>query len=325
MKRTSRFFGLLALLGCQVLLLPDATAQQYPAKPVRAIMPLTPGGLADVVLRALSPELSKSLGQPVVVENRPGAGMLIGSDACAKAPPDGYTICLLSVEALSIAPYVFKTVPFNNAKDFEAITNFFFLTVGLMVNPSLGVNTVQEFIALAKSKPRSMNYGSTAYNVEIFMAEFNKINGTDLTYIPYKGGGDAVNALLGNQVQALFFGVGNLMGHLKSGKLKVLAIDGTVRSPLFPNVPTLAEAGYRGQNLRAWFGFLAPAGTPKPIINRLYTDIGRVASVPAFKEQNITSLGLESVLDTPEHFTQFLKEDREKGERLIRQAGIKVE
>jgi tripartite-type tricarboxylate transporter receptor subunit TctC len=325
MKRTSWLLGLLALLGIQNLFLPSAAAQQFPTKPVRAIFPMTPGGLGDVVLRAVAVELGKTLGQAVVVENRAGAGTLIGGEACAKAAPDGHTICLLSVETLSIAPYVFKTVPFNNARDFEPISNLFFLTAGLTVNPSLGVNTFQEFVALVKSKPGQMNYGSTAFNVQMFMDEFNKINGTDLGFVPYKGGGDAVNALLGNQVQALYFGIGNLMGQVKGGKLKVLAVDGTKRSPLLPNVPTIAESGYRGLQLRAWFGFLGPAGIPKPIVNRLYTDISRVAGTPAFAEQHLTPLGLEPVLDTPEHFAQYLKEDREKGEKLIRQAGIKVE
>lgn len=323
MKRILRILSVAAMLGLQAS--PQALAQAYPTKPIRAILPLSPGGLGDVVLRAVSAELSKSLGQPVVVENRAGASTLIGADACAKAAPDGYTICLLAVETLSIAPFVFKNVPFDPARDFEPITNLFFLTVGLMVNPSLGVNTLQEFIALAKTKGGAMNYGSTAYNVQLFMNEFNKTNGTDIRYVPYKGGGEAVNALLGNHVQALFFGVGNLVGHLKSGRLKVLAIDSTARSPLFPDVPTLAESGYRGIQLRAWFGFLAPAGTPKFAVNKLHSEIARIASVPAFREQYFTSLGLEPILDTPEQFARYLKEDQAKGQKLVKEAGLSVE
>jgi tripartite-type tricarboxylate transporter receptor subunit TctC len=323
MNLSLRILSVVALLGLQPS--PQALAQPYPTKPVRAILPLTPGGLGDVVLRAVSAELSKSLGQPVVVENRAGASTLIGADACAKAAPDGHTICLLAVETLSIAPFVFKNVPFDPARDFEPITNLFFLTAGLMVNPSLGVNTLQEFIAIAKSRGGAMNYGSTAYNVQLFMNEFNKTNGTDIRYVPYKGGGDAVNALLGNHVQALFFGVGNLVGHLKSGKLKVVAIDGTARSPLFPDVPTLAESGYRGIQLRAWFGFLAPAGTPKSAVSKLHAEIARIASVPTFREQYFTSLGLEPILDTPEQFARYLKEDQAKGQRLVREAGLTAE
>jgi hypothetical protein len=182
---------------------------------------------------------------------------------------------MLAVDTLSITPFVMKKPLIDTARDFEPITNVFFLTVGFTVNPSLGVNTLQEFIAMAKAKPGTMNYGSTANNVAMFMNEFNRVNGTDLRYIPYKGGGDAVNALLGNQVQALVFGIGNLVGHLKSGKLKTLAVDGTQRSPLLPEVPTLAESGYRGVALRAWFGILGPAGIPKPIVARLRQGDGR--------------------------------------------------
>ncbi len=302
-----------------------ALAQSWPAKPIRAILPLTPGGLGDVVLRAVGAELSKSVGQPVLVENRAGASTLIGSEACAKAPPDGYTICLLAVESTSIAPFVFRNFPIDAIRDFEPITNLFFLTAGLMVNPSLGVNTLQEFIALARQRGDAMTYGSTAYNTQIFINEFNRVNGTAIRYVPYKGGGDAVNALLGNQVDALFFGVGNLVGHLKSGRLKVIAIDGTNRSPLFPDVPTLGEQGYKGIQLRAWFGFLAPAGTPKPIVNRLHDEIVRIASVPAFKEQYFTRLGLEPILNTPEQFAAYLKEDVAKGQRLVREAGLKAD
>ena len=321
MKWLSCSAAALVLCGLQFVL-SVAVAQPFPSKPIRAILPFTPGGLSDVVLRGLGAEMSKNMGQPVIVDNRGGAATMIGAEACAKSAPDGYTICMLAVDTLSITPYVLKKPPINNAKDFEPITNVFFLTVGFTVNPSLGANTLQEFIALAKAKPGAMNYGSTANNVAIFMNEFNRVNGTDIRYIPYKGGGDAVNALLGNQVQALVFGIGNLTGHLKAGRLKTLAVDGTKRSPLLPDVPTLVESGYRGVSLRAWFGILGPAGIPKPIVTRLNSEIVRVGGQPSFRDKHLTPLGLEPVLDTPEQFAQFLGEDRTKGERLVRQAGL---
>jgi tripartite-type tricarboxylate transporter receptor subunit TctC len=300
-------------------------AQTWPTKPLRAILPYTPGGLSDVVLRALAVDMSRNLGQSVVVENRGGASTMIGAEMCAKAPADGHAFCLVSVDTTSITPFAMKKAPIDPRRDFEAVTNLFFLTTGFTVNPSLGVNTLQEFIALAKSRPGTMSYGSTANNVQLFMDEFNRVNGTDLQYIAYKGGGEAVNALLGNQLQALYFGVGNLVGHLKSGKLKVLAVDGASRSPLFPQVPTLAESGYRGLALRGWFGFLAPAGVPRPVVNRLQQEIARVAGEPAFVEKHLTSLGLEPVLNSPEAFAQFLREDIAKGEKLVRQAGLSVD
>ena len=180
MNKVLGILSFAAMLGMQAS--PPALAQPYPTKPVRAILPLTPGGLGDVVLRAVSAELAKSLGQPVLVENRAGASTLIGAEACARAAPDGYTICLLAVETLSIAPFVFKNVQFDPGRDFEPITNLFFLTAGLMVNPSLGVKTLHEFIALARKRGDAMNYGSTAYNVQLFMNEFNKVNGTAIRY-----------------------------------------------------------------------------------------------------------------------------------------------
>lgn len=296
--------------------------QQWPAKPLRAILPYTPGGLADVVLRALSVDMGRNIGQPMVVENRGGASTMIGAEACAKAAPDGYTICLVAVDTTSITPFTMRKAPIDPRKDFDPITNLFFLTVGLTVNPALGVNSLQDFIAMAKTKPGGMNYGSTANNVRLFMDEFNRQNGTDVRFINYKGGGEAVAALLGSQIEALYFGIGNLTGHLKSGKLKTIAVDGSARSPLLPDVPTLAESGYKGRSLRAWFGFLAPAGTPKPLIARLNAEIAKVAGQPAFIDKHLRPLGLEPILNSPEQFAQYLKEDIDKGEALVKQAGL---
>jgi tripartite-type tricarboxylate transporter receptor subunit TctC len=170
-----------------------------------------------------------------------------------------------------------------------------------------------------------MNYGSVANNVQLFMNEFNRVTGSDLQYIPFKGGGEAVTALLGNQVHVLSFGVGNLVGHLKSGKLRVLAVDGAKRSAQFPDVPTLGESGYKGIALRAWFGFLAPAGTPRPIVQRLNGEIARVAGAPAFVEKHLTPLVLEPALSSPEAFAEFMREDIDKGEKLVRQAGLSID
>lgn len=275
-----------------------------------------------MVLRALSVDMGKNIGQPMVVENRGGAATMIGAEACAKAAPDGHTICLVAVDTTSITPFTMAKAPIDPRRDFEPITNLFFIKVGLTVNPALGVNTFQEFIAKAKTKPGGMNYGSTANNVRLFMDEFNKVNGTDVRFINYKGGGEAVAALLGNQIEALYFGIGNLTGHLRSGKLKTLSVDGMVRSPLLPDVPTLAELGYQGRALRGWFGFLAPAGTPKPLVARLNAEITKVAGQPEFIKMHLSPLGLESALNTPEQFAQYLRDDINKGEALAKQAGL---
>jgi len=317
----SRFFSA-ALFGALLAICGIAAAQQYPSKPIRAILPLSPGGLADVVLRAASAELTKSLGQAVVVENRAGANTIIGAEQCARAPADGYTICLLAVDTVTINPFLYRKLPFDPDRDFSAITNLFFLTEGFMVNPSLPVKSVRELITLARSKSMPLNYGSPANLVVMFMEGFNKDEGTDIKMIPYKGGGDAVNALVAGEVQVGFFGIGNLIGQLKAGKARLLAVDSPSRSTLFPDVPTLAEAGYHGNRLRAWFGFLGPAGMPAAIVARLNTDIARVVREPEFMRKHITELGLEAVLDSPEQFAKFMRDDRARAEKLFKQAGI---
>jgi tripartite-type tricarboxylate transporter receptor subunit TctC len=317
--------GLFAVLGLQLAVLPDAAAQQYPTRPIRNIYPFSPGGFGDIVLRAISAELTKSLGQAVVVENRPGANTMIGADACAKAPPDGHTLCMLTVDTLSYNPFLYRKPLYDAANDFEPIINLVYLTEGFLVNPALKVNSLGELIALAKSKPGSLNYGTPANNVMLFMEAFKRDTGTDIRMIPYKGPGDTVTALLAGEVQVGFIGIGNVIGHIRGGKLKALAVDGQVRSPLFPEVPTLAESGFRGVVNRIWLGMVGPAGIPKPIVAKLNTEIARIVGAPEFKDKYVTALGLEPVLDTPEQFAQFIRENRARGETLVRQSGLQPE
>jgi tripartite-type tricarboxylate transporter receptor subunit TctC len=316
---------LFAAVMLQFAVLPAATAQQFPSRPVRAIYPFSPGGFGDVLLRAIGVELGRTLGQSVLVENRPGANTMVGAEACAKSAPDGHTVCMLTVDTLSYNPYLYKKPLYNAETDFEPITNLVFVTEGLLANPGLGINTLPELIALAKSKPGSLAYGTPANNVVLFMDAFKRDTGTDIRAIPYKGPADSVNALISGEVQVGFIGIGNVIGHVKGGRIKPLAVDGSVRSPLFPEVPTLAEAGYRGVQNRVWLGLLGPAGIPKPVVARLHTEIARIVGVPAFRDQYIIALGLEAILDTPEHFAQFIRENRSRGEALVRQSGMKPE
>jgi tripartite-type tricarboxylate transporter receptor subunit TctC len=316
--RRSTWISLLLALGCCGTVI----AQSYPSRPIRAIYPLTPGGLGDIVLRAVGAELTRTLGTAMVVENRAGANTIIGAEQCARAPADGYTICLLAVDTLTINPFLYRKLPYDSDKDFAPITNLFFLTEGFMVNPSLPAKSVTELIALARTRPGTLNYGSPANLVVMFMESFNKEVATDVKMIPYKGGGDAVNALVSGEVQVGFFGIGNLIGQLKSGKVRLLAVDSPARSPLFPEVPTLAEAGYHGNRIRAWFGFLAPAGTPAAAVAKLNAEIARVVKEPEFMRKHITELGLEAILDSPGEFRQYMREDRLRAEILIKQSGI---
>jgi tripartite-type tricarboxylate transporter receptor subunit TctC len=302
-----------------------AGAQQFPAKSIRIIEPMSPGGFGDVMLRAISQDLTGSLRQPVVVENRAGANTMIGGEACAKAAPDGYTICMVTADTLSYNPFIYKKPLYDAEKDFEPIIHLVYLTEVFMVSPALKVDTLGELIALAKSKPGLLNYASMANNVMLFMEAFKRDTGTSIKMIPYKGPTDAANALLGGDVQVAFFGMGNVIPHLKAGRIKPLAVDGAARSLLFPEVPTLVESGYRSVANRVWLGIAAPAGIPKPIVARFNSEITRIVSVPGFNEQYVTALGLEAILDTPEHFAQFLKQDRARAEKLVRQSSLQPE
>ena len=301
---------------------PAAMSQTYPARPIRAILPLSPGGLGDVFLRALGQELWKSLGQPVVVENKPGANTVIGGQACAQAAPDGYTICLLAVDTLSNAPWLTKNLPYDPDKGFAPITQAFFLTEALVVHPSLPVSSLQELIAYSKAKPGTLNYATPAHGVTLFMEKFKQVTGADINMVPYKGGGDAVNAVVSGVVQVGYFGMGNNMGQLKAGLMKPLAVDGLRRSPHLPDVPTLSEAGYKTPPNRVWFGLFAPGGTPEPIIAKLHDEIVRIVRTPEFQEKYIHGLALEAVLNTPAEFAAFLKEDRERSHELVKGAGL---
>ena len=322
MKSIATICALLAALACG---LPEAAAQQYPTKPIRGIAPMAPGGFGDILLRAIGAELAKSLGQPFVVENRGGANTVLAGDACAKAAADGHTLCMLTIDTLSFNPFLYKKLPYDAEQDFEPIIHLVYLTEGLMVNPSLKLNTLAELIALARAKPGSLNYGSISNNMVLFMETFTRGTGTDIRTIPYKGPAEAVKALLAGEVQVGVFGIGNLIGHLKSGKIKLLAVDGSSRSVLFPEVPTLEEAGYRGVPIRIWLGIVGPAGTPKPIVAKLNAEIARIAGEAAFKERYITAQGLEAVLDSPAHFAQFLKDDRQRAEKLVRGSSLRPE
>jgi tripartite-type tricarboxylate transporter receptor subunit TctC len=299
-----------------------APAQNYPSRPIRAVLPFSPGGLGDTVIRAVGAGLTKSFGQGIVVENRAGGGTQIGAQACATAAPDGYTFCMLPVDALSYQPFLTKNLPYDPDKSFEPITAVFYLTEVIVVNPATKANSLGEMIALSKAKPNSWNYATTATSSIIFFENFKHETGADLTKIVYKGGGEAVNAMLGGEAQAGFFGLGNVVGQIQAGSLKALAVDGAQRSPLLPDVPTLAEAGYKGAQNRVWFGLFAPAGTPKQIVAKLQGEVARVVREPEFLQKYMHGLGLEPILNSPDEFARFLREDRARAEMLVKRSGL---
>ncbi len=300
----------------------SAGAQDYPSRPIRVITNVSAGGTADVFIRALGQVLHERLGQPLIVEPRPGGNFTIGARACADSAPDGYTICLLSGNALSYNEFVLKKMPYDPHKDFALISNMFFNTQAMVANSQLKVKNLNELAALAKAKPKTLSYFAPSVPLYLFMEHFNKERGTDLIRVPFRGGGQATAAILSGTTPVAFFGLANFIPHLKSGKVVGLALDSAERSPLFPDIPTLSELGYRGDLTRVYFGLVAPAGMPEAMIARLQTEIAKIMKEPKFRERNLIARGLEPIADTPAEFARFLEKDRALAKRIVKEAGL---
>jgi tripartite-type tricarboxylate transporter receptor subunit TctC len=299
-----------------------ASAQDYPTRPVRAIVAVGAGGTGDIFMRVLGEELNKRWGQPVVVENRPGGASNIGARACADAPPDGYTICITPGEPLAYNQFLYKKLSFDPAKDFEPIVNLFFNTQALVVNAALKVKTVDELVALSKAKAGTLSYTAPSLPLALYLEKLKRERGADWVSIPFRGGGDTTNAVLSGSTPIAFLGMQNFISHLQAGMMTGLAVDGAQRSPLFPDIPTLAELGYHGNLTRVYFGLVAPAGTPRPIIDKIHADVVRVGSDPAFRKKQFIDRALEPILNTPEEFARFLIDDRARSERVVKEAGL---
>jgi tripartite-type tricarboxylate transporter receptor subunit TctC len=304
------------------LLLPAvASADNYPSKTLRAVTSQGPGGLSDIFMRALGEELSPALGQTIVVENRVGAAGTIGARTCADAPPDGYTFCILPAEPILINPIIHPTAGFDPKTRLVPITRLYDLTQVFAVTGAINVKTFPELIALTKAKPKTMNYMAPSLAKVAFMEELNKKHGTDFVRVPFKGGGDAVNSMLSNTTQIAMFGIGNLAQLIKAGKIVGLAMDGDKRSPLAPEIPTFKEAGYPVGGT-SFFGLYAPAGTPKPIIDRLYREVHKIVSKPEFQKRHLEARGLTAVLNTPEAFAKQLDAERIESVQIVKSSGL---
>ena len=304
---THLFFYAVALLAASLLTSTFAIADNYPDRPIRAIASQGPGGLSDVFMRALADELGPEIGGTVVVENRVGAAGSIGARACADAPPDGYTICILNNESMVINPIIFKNMSLDPKKELVHVTRLFYLTHVFAVNASLGVKSFDELAALAKSKPKTMNYLTPSLSKVAFMEAFNKKHGVDFVRVPFKGGGDAVNSMMTGVTPVAIFGIGNLIQLIRSGKVVGFAVDSQKRSPLAPDIPTFRELGYTVHVWASSFGIHMPAGTPAPIVEKLNKAIVKIASKPEFQQRHMISRGLTPVLDTPEHFAKTIE------------------
>jgi tripartite-type tricarboxylate transporter receptor subunit TctC len=300
-----------------------AHAAEYPTKPVRLVIGFAPGGGTDTTARALSTKLTASLGQQVIVDNRPGHSGTIAADITAKAVPDGHTV-LLGTIALVINPSLTEKMPFDTLKDLAPVTRAVDSTNILVVHPGVAAKSVKELIALAKNK--SLNAGSSGIGGTGHLAVelFNLQAGTKIVHVPYKGGGPAIVDLLAGNIQLIFATAASSIGHINAGKIRALAVTTEKRSALVPDLPTVAEAGLKGFEANNWNGFLVPAKTPRPIINRLNKELTAALLLPDIKEF-LFKQGLDAAPDSPEAFGRYMKSEMTKWAKVIKAAGVKIE
>jgi tripartite-type tricarboxylate transporter receptor subunit TctC len=324
-RQPGRRQALVALAGMACGCALPAMAQQWPTRPIRFIVPLTPGAGVDNGARLLADRLREGLGQSVIVENKPGANGVIGTSHAAKAVPDGYTL-LFAANAHVIVPLAATRLPYDADKDFIPVATLAYTPYLLLVNAGLGVNTLQQFIEYAKARPGELNFGSSGVAAGSHMAGevFAAMTGLKMQHIPYKGGGQAMSELMGGQIQVSFNTVNASATHHKSGKVKALAVSGEQRSAAMPDVPTFAEAGLPQYNERAWLGVFAPAGTPKAVIDRLNTEVARVLGSPGIKD-SFDALGLLPLQTTPEQFAAMLRKETETYRPVVKSANIRIE
>ena len=304
--------------------LAPAQAQHYPTRPVRFVVPFAPGGSVDTLARTIGPRLADALGQQVVVDNRPGGNGDIGMIIVAKAPPDGYTLLLGYIANLAIAPSLYAKLPFDPQKDYAPITQIATSPNVLTAHPSVPARNLQELIALAKTKPGAVNFASTGVaSVGHLTGELlNNLAGVKMTHVPYKGGGQAIIDLVGGHVQVMFSGFSAAMPHIKSGKIRALAVTGATRSPALADVATIAEQGFPGVEATAWYGMLAPAGTPKAVITRLHGEVVKILKLPDVT-QRLGGLGFEIAGSTPEQFAAYIRSETKKWEKVVKASGAK--
>jgi tripartite-type tricarboxylate transporter receptor subunit TctC len=312
----------LAILGTAAL----ATAQDgYPNKPIKIIVPFSPGGGGDAVVRLITDKLGERLGQPVIVENRPGASGYIGAQAVASAAPDGYTILMGFDGSLVVAPNLIKA-PFNTIADFAPITKLNDATLVLAVHASVPAKSLKELIEFSKSKPGGINFGSSGAATTTHLAGelLAQRSGMSLTHVPYKGGGQAVTDVVGGQIPLIFTVIPTISAFIKDGRLRAIAVSSLKRSNALPEVPTMIESGLPGFEVSSWYGLLAPAKTPKPIIERLQREVAAVLATPEIRERYLQG-GFEPVGNKPEIFAQQISSDLDRWSKVVKGANLKVD
>jgi tripartite-type tricarboxylate transporter receptor subunit TctC len=299
---------------------------QYPARPVHFVVPYPAGGAVDAFARVLAQRLSGLWNQQVIVDNRPGASTMIGAEQVAKSPPDGYTLLLTAELTLVTVPHLHEKIPYDPIKDFDPITGLVSATQALVANPSLPVKTTKDLIALAKTKPGQLTYGSFGIGStgHLNMEMLQSMTGVRFNHIPYNGAGPALNDVIGGHIDFMLAALSIVQGNVKAGKLRMIGVGSDHRSSQFPDVPTISESGAPGFEAKSWFGLVAPAGTPTDVIEKINHDVGKTLSDPSFAKDFLAAQGLEPILSTPAQFAAFIRSETVKWGKVVKDANIKV-
>jgi len=317
---------LASFVCCATLLAPVLSAQAgaYPDRPIKIIVPFTAGGTSDVLARTVAEQLAADLGQPVVVENRAGAGGALGAGVVARAEPDGYTLLMGSSSALAVNPGLFDNLPYDAEKSFAPISMVASIQNILLVNPSIPAKSVQELVAYGRTRPLFYASAGTGSSPHMSAELFQSMSGLKMTHVPFKGGPQAASEVISGRVDLVFDNMPSAATMVKSGQLRGLAVTGAARSPMVPDIPTLESQGLAGYDVTVWYGLVAPAGTPEPVIRLLSDGVAKILARPAIRSK-LTELGTEPASSSPEDFTAFIAGERKKWGEVIRKTGVKIE
>ena len=311
----------LAAIAGVALCATAASAQDYPNKPIHVLTTSSAGGISDIFMRVLGEEMHKSLGQPIIIENRPGGAGNIATRACTEAAPDGYTICIINADPLIYNQYLFRNLPFDPEK-VTPIINLFHLIQVLVINSDLKAKSVDQLIAVSREKPGTLSYLTASIPCVVYMDSLKNEKGADWVRVPFKGGGEATNAILGGSTPIGLLGLGNVISNIQAGKMTALALVNNIRTPLLPETPTLADLGYKGAPSQTWYGLFAPAGTPRPIIDKIAREVRRVFSDKEWVRTYVISRGQVPAINTPEEFAAEIQADRSAAQQVVKAAGM---
>jgi tripartite-type tricarboxylate transporter receptor subunit TctC len=299
-----------------------ASADDYPTRPIHVITTSSAGGISDIFMRVLGDAMRPHLNnQPLIIENRPGASGGIAARACQDATPDGYTICIINVDTVAYNQFLFKSIPYNPEK-LTPVVNLFHLIQALVINSDLKAKTVDELVAVSKKKKGTLSYLTASIPLVVYMESLKRDKGADWVRVPFKGGGEATNAILSGSTPIGLLGIGNVISHIRAGKMTAVALVNNRRTPLLPNVPTLADTGYKGTPSQTWYGLFAPAGTPKAVINKINAEVTRVFADKAFVEKYVINRGQVPAVNTPEQFAAEIKADRAAAKDVVKESGM---